>query len=111
MKDDLITLELIRQACGKAADFLGTLSEDAFYADAKTQSSIIMQIIVIGELAKNVSAAARSRIELPWKQIAGLRDVAIHQYFGLKLKEVWRVIQNDIPTVKEKILMYLAAQK
>jgi uncharacterized protein with HEPN domain len=58
-----------------------------------------------------VSGAARDAIDIPWKQIAGLRDVAIHQYFGLKLKEVWRVIQNDIPRVKEKISVYLATRK
>jgi uncharacterized protein with HEPN domain len=51
MKDDSITLELIRQACDKIVEFLDAMSEDAFYEDAKTQSSIIMQIIVIGVLA------------------------------------------------------------
>ena len=110
MKDDSITLELIRQACDKTGEYLGTMSEDEFYSDGKTQSSIIMQIIVIGELAKNVSSATRALIDLPWKQIAGLRDVAIHQYFGLKLKEVWHVLQKDIPMLKEKISGHLATK-
>ncbi|TSC86906.1 MAG: hypothetical protein G01um10148_11 [Parcubacteria group bacterium Gr01-1014_8] len=111
MKDDSITLELTRQACGKVTEFLGAISEEEFYADAKTQSAIIMQLIVIGELAKNVSQVARSAIDVPWKQIAGLRDVAIHQYFGLKLKEVWRVIKDDVPMVQDKISAYLAVSK
>jgi len=45
--------------------------------------------------------------KLPWKQIIGLRDVAVHQYFGLKMDEVWRVIQHDVPDVLEKISTHL----
>ena len=53
---------------------------------------------------KNIDEDFRNRYaEIPWKKIAGLRDVLIHEYFGGNMKRVWRVIKIDLPDLKSKI--------
>jgi len=66
MKDDAVTLELLSQACRKILAY-AEMSERDFYADEKTQSAVVMQLIVVGELAKNVSPAVQMAIESPLK--------------------------------------------
>jgi len=57
----------------------------AFLQDRKTQSAVILQLALIGEFAKRVSAPVRASIDIPWKAIAGFRDRAIHDYFQIDL--------------------------
>jgi len=56
-----------------------------------------MQLALIGELAKRVSDATRQQIDLPWKDIAGFRDRAIHDYYNIDLEVVWATILEDLP--------------
>ncbi len=108
MKDDALTLRLIAQACDKILAFTANISEQEFLNNEEKQSAVIMQLIVLGELAKVVTAETQSMIELPWRRIAGMRDVAVHQYFGLKMEEIWQVVVNDIRGLREKILRHLS---
>ena len=65
----------------KIADFLVGFNRDKFLKDQKTQSAVIMQLVVIGELAKKLPEEIKSQIDLPWKLMAGFRDFAVHEYF------------------------------
>jgi len=58
-----------------------------FLVDEKTQSAVIMQLIVIGELVKKLPESVKTQIDLPWKPIAGFRDLAVHEYFELELEQ------------------------
>ena len=59
---------------------------------------------IIGEAVKNLDENFRNRYpEIPWKRVAGLRDVLIHEYFGVSLKRVWRVIKIDLVDLKSQI--------
>ena len=69
------------------------------------QDKIIRRIQVIGEAVKNLpDDLKRSHPEVPWRDIAGMRDIVIHQYFGIDLEFVWNVLTKDIPDLKLKIL-------
>jgi len=82
---------------------------DAFLADRKTQDAVIRNLEVIGEAAKNLSASLTDdHPDIPWKQIAGMRDVLIHHYFGVKLETVWEVVVKDLPALNEKVAELLA---
>lgn len=69
------------------------------------QDKIIRRIQVIGEAVKNLpDDLKRNHPEVPWRDITGMRDIVIHQYFGIDLEFVWNVVTKDIPDLKPKIL-------
>ena len=69
-------------------------------------------IEVIGEAAKNIPTEFRKKHNaIPWKQIAGLRDKIIHEYFGIDLGNVWKVVTEDIPKLKKDIVEILKKSK
>jgi uncharacterized protein with HEPN domain len=103
MRSDDVYLAQIRDAILKVERFTAGMSEDAFKQDEKTQSAVIMQLALIGELAKRVSAETKTGIPLPWKEIAGFRDNAIHDYFDIDLSIVWNTVVSDIPQLKQAL--------
>jgi len=61
---------------------------------------------IIGEAAKNLSQDLKDKVDLPWKDIMGMRDIAIHEYFEVDLQTVWDTATQDVPVVREKLLPY-----
>ncbi len=102
-KEHDVTLDLIIQAADKLGEFSAGYDLEKFLQDRKTQSAVIMQLVVIGELTKRLPEEIKKQINLPWKEIAGFRDFAVHAYFELDLKKVWETVSSDIPVVKEKL--------
>jgi uncharacterized protein with HEPN domain len=73
---------------------------DAFFADPKTQDAVIRNIEVIGQAVKGISDQTRSlEPAVPWRQIAGMRDKLIHEYFGVDLALVWDVVERELPVL------------
>jgi len=107
MKDDNVYLHQIIECVSKIEDFVAGFDRQKFYVDPKTQSAVIMQLLLIGETAKKLSAKTKSLIDLPWKDIAGFRDRAIHNYFDIDLDIVWDTIASDLPTLSNKIRPFL----
>ncbi len=103
MKDDSVYINQILDSVAKIASFSKGLNRDTFFADAKTQSAVIMQLLLIGEISKKISEGVKSKIDLPWKDIAGFRDRAIHNYFEIDLDVVWNTILSDIPELTQKL--------
>lgn len=74
---------------------------DAFFADPKTQDAVIRNIEVIGQAVKGISEQTRSLDPaVPWRQIAGMRDKLIHEYFGVDLALVWDVVDRELPVLR-----------
>jgi len=111
MKDDGVYIQQMLESAGKIRTFTAGLSREQFFADQKTQSAVIMQLALIGELAKRVSPATQSHINLPWKEITGFRDRAIHDYFELDLDVVWDTIEMDLPTLESALQTYRDERK
>ncbi len=96
-RDDASLLDVL-QASRRAEEFLGGLDLDAFLADVKTQSAVLHQLLVLGEAVKRLSPTFReSHPEIPWKEIAGSRDILIHAYDSVDLGGVWRAVTEDVP--------------
>lgn len=78
---------------------------NTFVADERTKRAVCMTLINIGELVKNLSEDFKStNTAIPWKSIAGMRDITAHKYQTLKMSDVWHTVEQDIPIVKEHIL-------
>ena len=87
------------------------MSYEEFTRDDKTVYAVVRAIEIIGEAAKNIPGNVRKNYpEIPWKDMAGMRNKVIHEYFGVKLNIVWRTVKEEIPPLKplfEKILKEL----
>lgn len=88
--------------------FIGDLSYEEFVDDDKTASAVVRKIEIIGEASKNVPLNVRDKYpDLPWSDMARMRDKIIHCYFGIDYEIVWKVIKNRLPEIKvgiERIL-------
>jgi len=103
MKDDGVYLRHILDAIGKIESYVA-VGRDAFMSASHWQDAVIRQLEIVGEATKNLSRDFRSRhSEIPWRRIAGLRDVLTHDYMGVRLAAVWEVTQTDLPVLKKQI--------
>lgn len=107
VKDDSAYLRLMLDSFDKLREFTNGMDESAFSKDRKTQSAVIMQIEVIGQLAKKVSDDTRSKIDVPWKKMTGMRDWTAHDYFSLELPLVWETATVDAPDAEKIIRAYV----
>ena len=103
MKDERVYLGHIRDAINDIKSY-AAVGEAAFLADRMRQDAVIRKLEIIGEAVKRISETTRARRpEIPWKQIAGMRDRLTHDYFGVDLGLVWRVVERDLQPLNAAI--------
>jgi uncharacterized protein with HEPN domain len=85
-------------AAQKAMGYAQDLTEQAFMKSSLHQDGVVRQLMILGEACKHLSPEIRqAHPEIPWKKIAGFRDVLIHDYFEVDLKKVWQILKEDLP--------------
>jgi uncharacterized protein with HEPN domain len=103
-RDDSVYLKHIRDAILKIEAYTKRVSVSSFEKDTLIQDAVIRQIEIIGEATKRLSEKIRNRDQdIPWDDIAGMRDKLIHDYFGVDIEKVWLTVQKDIPVFKKQI--------
>ena len=88
----------------KIERFTENMNFESFSSDEKTVFAVIRGLEVIGEAVKNIPENVRiNNPNIPWSEIAGMRDKLIHAYFGVDISVVWMTIKSDLPELKEAI--------
>jgi uncharacterized protein with HEPN domain len=108
-RDYRIYLEDILDATRKIRAYTNGLSQTAFLQDDKTFDAVVRNLEIIGEAAKNVPENIRTDAPaVEWKKIAGLRDILIHEYFGIDGDIVWDIVQHKLPSLETAVKQLLA---
>ena len=111
MKDASAYLKHIREAIAKIEKYTKD-GRKHFMEDTMIQDSVIRNLEIIGEAARNLPADLRkSAPKVPWRSITGMRNVLIHEYFGVDLDIVWKVVTQRLPILKSHVSAMLAKNK
>jgi uncharacterized protein with HEPN domain len=102
MKDDLIYIEHILNSIDRIQSYIYDMDQTAFYSDFITQDAVVRQLEIIGEATKRISQDFRNKNQdIPWTDIAGMRDVLIHDYIDVDFDIVWKTATESIPNLRD----------
>jgi uncharacterized protein with HEPN domain len=102
-------LMAIVESCSKIGAFASdTTDADNFYNDVKTFDAAMMNFIIIGESVARLSDDLKAaNNDIPWQKIKFFRNIVAHDYFGINAEEVWSLVKQRIPELKEQVQLIL----
>jgi uncharacterized protein with HEPN domain len=103
-KDNSVYIEHILESIFTIEEYLKGHSKESFLGNKMVQDAVVRQFEIVGEATKRLSANFKERnSHIPWKNMAGMRDILIHDYIGVDLWQVWDTAKDDLPDLKEKL--------
>ncbi len=88
-------------------EYLVDFDYEKFLSKSMAQDAVIRQLSIIGEAAKRLTDELKEKhSKIPWKDVCGMRDKLIHDYFGIDLKEVWETATQDLKKLKQSLNNY-----
>lgn len=103
-KEDKVYLRHILDAIFRIEEYIKGVEYNKFVDNHLIQDGVIRQIEIIGEASKRLSEEIRDKHpDIPWKDIAGMRDKLIHNYLGVDIDAVWDTVEKDVPLLKNKL--------
>lgn len=103
-RDWKLFIDDIKTSINKIINYSKNLSYDKFLDDEKTIDAVVRNLEIIGEAAKKIPDNIKDKYqEIEWKKISGLRDIVIHNYFGINEGIIWDVVTNKIPELNNQI--------
>ena len=105
MKRDKFYLQHILQAIDDVERYTANANFESFSEDTLLQDGVIRKLEIIGEASKRLTLKFRDELpDIPWKDICGMRDKLIHDYFGVDIKAVWKTAIKDVPLLKQALV-------
>ena len=103
-RDPSLRLQDIAEALDRIFDYTASHSLESFAADRKTIDAVVRNLEVIGEAARHMDAETAARLsDVPWQDMRDLRNLLIHEYFGVSVAIIWETISRDLRPVREAI--------
>jgi uncharacterized protein with HEPN domain len=105
-------LDDIATAINEAEEFTSNMTYETFASDRKTVNAVIRSLEVLGEATKRIPASFRQKHpDIPWSKMAGMRDVLIHDYMGVDLKTVWKVVKERLPELNSLLATLVSSKR
>ena len=103
-RKDIDIIRDINESIGRIISYTSNMEYNAFIYEYKTQDAVIRNIEIMGEAVKLLSEKIKiENTDIPWKNIAGIRDKLIHDYFGVNIDIVWNIVKDEVPELFSKI--------
>ena len=104
MKDDSIYIDHILNSINRILSYISGKDQTSFGEDQVTQDAVVRQLEIVGEATKRISKEFRAKYpDIPWSDMAGMRDVLIHDYIDVDFDVVWKTASEDVPLLKQLI--------
>jgi uncharacterized protein with HEPN domain len=106
MKDDNLYVIHIGECIARIEAYIGAKGQAEFMASTLLQDAILRNLQTLAESTQKLSDGLKEKHpEVPWRQIAGFRNILVHNYLGVDLKQVWLIIERDLPALKHQVEM------
>ena len=104
MKDSRIFLTHILESAEMIQMYIQGITRKQFLASSEKRDAVVRRFEIIGEATKHLTDEIRNHdMSIPWKKIAGMRDILIHEYFAIDMEFVWKTAKVDLPTFIKRV--------
>lgn len=110
-RENGVFLEDIMESIQAIEKYTNDISEGQFHDNKQAQDAVVRRFEIIGDAVKNLDEDYKNKHpHIPWRKIAGMRDILIHEYFGVNISRVWEAARKDVPVLKVEINKLLSAE-
>ena len=103
-RDTRVYLDDILESIKQIEKYTKEISKTEFFRSTQIQDAVVRRLEIIGEAIKHITKNVKEKhTEIKWRESAGMRDIMIHEYFGVKLDRVWNTVKKDLPKFKKQI--------
>jgi uncharacterized protein with HEPN domain len=104
VRDWRFRIQDILECMDRIAEYTAGLSYEAFLGNRLVIDGVVRNLEVIGEAARHIPDDVQTRFpDVPWVEMKGMRNILIHEYFGVSLEIVWKTVREDLPPVEPKL--------